>query len=135
MFKSAGIEDKSKISHVDFTQLMKEFNMDFLSVGLDFKGARQNFLDTSTNTSKMSTFAMDALTEEKGISLISFFISVDIFILVPVPWISQKYETGLVYLEENRQHIFYLVVFYVITIALFIERFMRKYSKDSLAQF
>merc|ERR1719430_2918061 len=108
MFKSAGIEDKSKISHVDFTQLMKEFNMDFLSVGLDFKGARQNFLDTSTNTSKMSTFAMDALTEEK----------------VPVPWISQKYETGLVYLEENRQHIFYLVVFYVITIALFIERFM-----------
>merc|ERR1719430_2467420 len=108
MFKSAGIEDKSKISHVDFTQLMKEFNMDFLSVGLDFKGARQNFLDTSTNTSKMSTFAMDALTEEK----------------VPVPWISQKYETGLVYLEENRQHIFYLVVFYVITIALFFERFM-----------
>jgi len=108
MFKSAGIEDKSNISHVDFTGLMKEFNMDFLSVGLDFKGARQNFLDTSTNTSKMSTFAMDALTDQK----------------VPIPWITQKWETGLVYLEENRQHIFYLVVFYVITIALFIERFM-----------
>ena len=49
------------------SKLSKEFNMDFLSVGLDFKGARQNFLDTSTNTSKMSTFAMDALTDEKGI--------------------------------------------------------------------
>ena len=68
MFKSAGIEDKSNISHVDFSGLLKEFNMDFLSVGLDFKGARQNFLDTSTNTSKMSTFAMDALTDQKGIS-------------------------------------------------------------------
>ena len=26
---------------------------DFLSVGLDFKGARQNFLDTSTNMARM----------------------------------------------------------------------------------
>lgn len=30
------------------------------------------------------------------------------------------------FLEENRQNIFYLFVFYVITIALFIERFIRK---------
>ena len=79
MFKSAGIEDKSNISHVDFTGLLKEFNMDFLSVGLDFKGARQNFLDTSTNTSKMSTFAMDALTDQKGISRLCLFFTNSIF--------------------------------------------------------
>ena len=31
------------------------------------------------------------------------------------------------FLEENRQHIFFLFVFYVITIALFIERFVCMY--------
>ena len=40
---------------------------------------------------------------------------------------SKKWETLLVYLEESRQHVFYILGFYVITIALFIERFMRKY--------
>ena len=30
----------------------------------------------------------------------------------------------VVYLEEHRQNIFYLVLFYLITFALFIERFM-----------
>ena len=68
MFKSAGLEDKPIISHADFQQLMKEFNLDYLTVGLDFKGARQNFLDTSSNTStaKVQPYAMDALTDQKG---------------------------------------------------------------------
>lgn len=30
------------------------------------------------------------------------------------------------FLEENRQHIFFLFVFYVITIALFVDRFICK---------
>jgi dual oxidase len=38
----------------------------------------------------------------------------------------------LAYLEENRQNIFYLIVFYVITFALFVERFMREYSSFSI---
>ena len=33
-------------------RLTKEFQSDFLSVGLDFKGARQNFLDTTTNMAR-----------------------------------------------------------------------------------
>ena len=37
MFKSAGLEDKPIILHSDFQQLMKEFNLDYLTVGLDFK--------------------------------------------------------------------------------------------------
>ena len=41
-------------------------------------------------------------------------------------WLSQQWETLTVFLEENRQHIFYLLAFYVVTIALFIERFMRE---------
>lgn len=30
----------------------------------------------------------------------------------------------IVYLEEHRQNIFYLVLFYLVTFALFVERFM-----------
>ena len=83
MFKSAGLEDKPIIDYTDFQQLMKEFNLDYLTVGLDFKasnyeietdrllilsqGARQNFLDTSTNTAKVKPFSIDAITEQKGI--------------------------------------------------------------------
>ena len=37
MFKAAGLEDKPIIEHTDFQQLMKEFNLDYLTVGLDFK--------------------------------------------------------------------------------------------------
>ena len=43
-------------------------------------------------------------------------------------WLPQQWETVTVFLEENRQHIFYLLAFYVVTIALFIERFMRKFG-------
>jgi hypothetical protein len=41
--------------------------------------------------------------------------------------LKQRWESVMAYLEENRQNIFYLIVFYVITLALFIERFMREY--------
>ena len=53
---------------------------------------------------------------------------VDSFYLSVIPsWISQRLESVVVYLEENRQQLFYLLGFYVVTIALFIERFMREY--------
>ena len=39
------------------------------------QGARQNFLDTSTNTGKVKAFAMDALTEQKGKTNIQIIIN------------------------------------------------------------
>ena len=42
MFKSAGLEDKPIIDYSDFQQLMKEFNLDYLTVGLDFKARAEN---------------------------------------------------------------------------------------------
>lgn len=42
-------------------------------------------------------------------------------------WMLKKYDSIATFLEENRQNVFYLFVFYVITIALFCERFIRKY--------
>ena len=44
--RSAGLEEKIQLGNEDFSRLTKEFQVQ--NVGLDFKGARQNFLDTST---------------------------------------------------------------------------------------
>ena len=71
---------------------------------------------------------MDALTDQKGrININSNQSNYDLKLLVYVPWIFKSWESVIVYLEENRQHVFYVVGFYAVTIALFIERFMRKF--------
>ena len=41
-------------------------------------------------------------------------------------WALKKWDIWTNFLEENRQHIFYLFVFYVITICLFIDKFICK---------
>lgn len=43
-------------------------------------------------------------------------------------WLPRRIDCVITYLEENRQNIFYLFIFYVITVALFVERFIREYS-------
>lgn len=35
--------------------MMKEYKGDFVAIGLDCKGAKQNFLDTSTNVARYLT--------------------------------------------------------------------------------
>ena len=40
------------LSYEDFKSMMKEFNGDILTVGLDCKGAKHNFLDTTTNIAR-----------------------------------------------------------------------------------
>lgn len=42
--------------------------------------------------------------------------------------IKSRIDCIVTYLEENRQNIFYLFVFYVITIALFVHQFICKFS-------
>ena len=54
----------------------------------------------------MQSFGMESVNEKQRSSLI------------------KKWDTFTNFLEENRQSIFFLFVFYVITIALFIERFI-----------
>ena len=108
MFKSSGFQDKESLSYDDFKTMMKEFKGDFLAIGLDCKGARQNFLDTTTNVARMQSFAVDAIAERHR------------------HWVFKKWDTLTNYLEENRQHIFYVFVFFVITLALFTERFICK---------
>ena len=38
-------------------------------------------------------------------------------------WFWKRWDAWVTFLEENRQNIFYLFLFYVITVALFVERF------------
>jgi dual oxidase len=108
MFSDVGLEHKNHLTYKDFKEMMKEYKGEFVAIGLDCKGAKQNFLDTSTNIARMTSFAIEPTESEKH-------------------WILVKWDTYTTFLEENRQNIFYLFLFYVITIALFVERFIREY--------
>ncbi|XP_065202273.1 dual oxidase [Planococcus citri] len=106
MFQDAGLENKDFLTYSDFKLMMKEYKRDFVAIGLDCKGAKQNFLDTSTNVARMTSFHVEPMGEEdKG-------------------WLPRRIDCVITYLEENRQNIFYLFLFYVITVALFVERFI-----------
>ena len=52
IFRSAGFGDKESLTYDDFKLMMKEFKGDFLAIGLDCKGAKQNYLDATTNVAR-----------------------------------------------------------------------------------
>ncbi|XP_018323659.1 dual oxidase isoform X2 [Agrilus planipennis] len=106
MFQDAGLQHKDFLTYDDFKEMMKEYKGEFVAIGLDCKGAKQNFLDTSTNVARMTSFQIEpSVDTEKS-------------------YLRQKWNSVTTFLEENRQNIFYLFIFYVITIALFVERFI-----------
>ncbi|XP_030768152.1 dual oxidase [Sitophilus oryzae] len=106
MFLDAGLQHKNYLTYQDFKEMMKEYKGDFVAIGLDCKGAKQNFLDTSTNVARMTSFHIEpSVDAEKS-------------------WLRLKWDSLTTFLEENRQNIFYLFIFYVVTIALFVERFI-----------
>merc|ERR1719232_385795 len=74
--------------------MMKEFKGDFLAIGLDCKGARQNYLDSNTNVARMQSFAVDAIAERHR------------------HWFLKKWDMFTAYLENYRQCIFYIFVYY-----------------------
>jgi dual oxidase len=106
MFQAAGYEDKESLSYEDFKIMMKEFKGDFLAIGLDCKGAKQNYLDSTTNVARMQSFGIDSVAQRHRNKFL------------------KNWDIWTNFLEENRQHIFYIFVFYVIIIALFVERFV-----------
>jgi len=52
MFKTSGFDNKEFLTYDDFKLMMREYKGDFVAIGLDCKGAKQNFLDTSTNVAR-----------------------------------------------------------------------------------
>ncbi|XP_022705418.1 dual oxidase-like isoform X3 [Varroa jacobsoni] len=105
MFATAGLENKDRLDYDDFKAIMKEYRGDFIAIGLDCKGANQNFLDTSTNVARMTSFQIPQNHEPRPSKAV------------------QKWNEITTFLEENRQHIFYIFVFYVTTFVLFFERY------------
>ena len=63
-------------------------------------------LPTISFFSRMQSFGLDAIAERNRNPLL------------------KRWDAFTNFLEENRQHIFFLFVFYVITVALFIDRFI-----------
>ncbi|XP_014272610.1 dual oxidase [Halyomorpha halys] len=106
MFQNAGLQEKDFLTYNDFKHMMKEYKGDFVAIGLDCKGAKQNFLDTSTNVARMTSFHIEPILDDEK------------------HWLKLQCDAIVTFLEENRQNIFYLFIFYVITIALFVERFI-----------
>ena len=95
------------LSYEEFKSMM-EYNGDFLTVGLDCKGAKHNFLDTRTNIARWQYLAMEYDLEKEQW------------------WPCREWNKLTTFLEENRQNIFYLIVFFTINVWLFAERFIRK---------
>ncbi|KAH1008606.1 hypothetical protein HUJ05_009146 [Dendroctonus ponderosae] len=90
MFQDAGLQNKNYLTYQDFKDMMREYNGDFVAIGLDCKGAKQNFLDTSTNVARMTSFHIEpSIDREKS-------------------WLRLKWDSLTTFLEENRQNIFYL---------------------------
>lgn len=106
MFAATGLEDKDELTYDDFKLMMKEYRGDFIAIGLDCKGAKQNFLDTSTNIARMTSFQISQVPEPEPNCLM------------------RRWNHFITYLEEYRQHIVYLFIFFVTTAILFLERFV-----------
>ncbi len=106
MFAATGLDNKEELTYDDFKLMMREYRGDFIAIGLDCKGAKQNFLDTSTNIARMTSFQINQMPD-------------------PEPsFLMRKWNHFITYLEENRQHIVYLLIFFVTTFVLFVERFI-----------
>ncbi|KAK9881555.1 hypothetical protein WA026_016432 [Henosepilachna vigintioctopunctata] len=65
MFQDSGLQHKDFLTYTDFKKMMKEYKGDFVAIGLDCKGAKQNFLDTTTNVARMTSFHKEPLAKTK----------------------------------------------------------------------
>ncbi|RZF40188.1 hypothetical protein LSTR_LSTR012442 [Laodelphax striatellus] len=79
-------------------------------------------LATDKRASKIRTLLRRESARDAMQQMTSFHI--DAFHEEDKSWFSRQIDCWTTFLEENRQNIFYLFIFYVITIALFVERFI-----------
>lgn len=67
--QDAGLQHKDHLTYSDFKVMMKEYKGEFVAIGLDCKGAKQNFLDTSTNVARMTSFHIEPSMESSRYKL------------------------------------------------------------------
>ena len=102
------------LDYTDFKDMMMLLSVgDFSNVGLEFKGAKMNFFDQSIphHMQMMEKYTVVPTSESEDI------------------WwadrVCRKWKALTTFLEGNRQHIFYLTLFYVTTALLFIDKFIK----------
>ena len=107
--QDAGLQRKEYLTYGDFKLIMKEYKGDFGTIGLDCKGAKHAFFyrPSSSSVPSPAGFKLQQCRPKES----SY-------------WPLEQWNALTTFLEENRQNIFYLFIFYVATIALFVERFI-----------
>ena len=94
----------------------KDSKNKLLNVGLEFKGAKRNFVsDNIGHPQRFQNFKFEPAHQVKE-------PFENIPILNDIWW---HWSLLTTFLEENRQHIFYLLVFFVVTALLFINKFVQ----------
>lgn len=106
IFAESGLQDKSELTYADFQSMMSEHRSNFMAIGLELKGAKRNFLATNSPLSRMTSFQLSGEPE------------------APVGPLRAQWNAWITTLEENRQQIVYLLVFFSVCIMLFAERYL-----------
>ena len=89
---------------------------ELLSVGIEFKGAKRNFVNENlSHPLRFNNFTMEENPENTQ-PFGKIWLLKEIFLY---------WSILTTFLEENRQHIFYLLIFFVTTSLLFINKFMQ----------
>lgn len=145
MFESVGLQNKDLLTYDDFKTILGTYNDngEFLSIGLDMKGAKKSFFldeNHSTTTKNCDTHLPDAACRRKmtlidtGIRTktnpLNNFENNGVHIGTKATSISllararNKINSTITYIEEHRQDIVYLLIFYVAVAVSFVERFV-----------
>ncbi|KAL7305239.1 hypothetical protein TKK_0002624 [Trichogramma kaykai] len=116
LYDKCHLKEKNHLSFEDFKKIMNKYKSDWGVIGIDLKGANQNFIHVRKNTDSMSKFAIESdATKGRKNFLVKMWKKRNNLV--------KNWNVLVTFLEENRQHIFFLFVFYVITFVLFTERF------------
>ncbi|OQV13223.1 Dual oxidase [Hypsibius exemplaris] len=110
LFEDFGLKGKKKLSFDDFFSLITDQTHDLSKVGLDFKGVHQTFFDPKAGRTVRHDFVLEPTAD----------VSADNTLRGRVKALHAHL---LTYIEEHKQQIFYLCVFYVAILGVWIERF------------
>ncbi|XP_065313288.1 dual oxidase-like isoform X1 [Gordionus sp. m RMFG-2023] len=106
MMAQTGFENKDVLKCQDFVHLMSHHELEWSNCGIHFKGAGKIF-------GKKTKHRHESFSLEKNIS--NFERN----------YFAKKYDALANYIEENRQNIFYLIIFYAIVTGLFADKMLR----------
>lgn len=113
----------SKLSEFSVRQ-QSAAQQQILAIGLDMKGAKKNFFLDTTSTSMAASENHQGQTFNQGLNLLTDNRRPAEKAKGWMQRVGDKWKAFITELEEHRQDIVYLLMFYVIVAVLFFERFI-----------